>query len=274
MEEKKYVQLQFSDLTEGQVNQLIALLADVEYDGFEEDENSLKAYIAEEKFNCTDLEEILKLIPTIYSKSIVVEENWNARWESSFQPILVGSFVGIRAGFHKPIPQVEHEIIITPKMSFGTGHHATTFMMIEQMQSISFTDKTVVDFGTGTSVLAILAEKMGASAVDAIDYDEWSIENSKENILANQCTKINLIKADTISAGPAYDIILANINYNVIIENLMSIKQASKPGTKIIASGFIKSDEQEMIKALKAHGIIHLNTVQKSDWICMFMQAT
>ena len=115
-------------------------------------------------------------------------------------------------------------------MSFGTGHHATTYMMIEQMESLDFTNKTVVDFGTGTAVLAILAEKMGAAKIDAIDYDEWSIENAGENAAANNCTKINLIKAETIAPDTIYDIILANINLNVILNNLVTIKAVSKKG--------------------------------------------
>lgn len=272
MEGKKYIQLKFSDLAEGQIDQLVAFLADMGYDGFEEDENSLKTFITQEKFDNSNLEEVLNLLPVTYSKSIVEEENWNAQWESSFQPIIVGDFVGIRADFHQPIPQVQHEIIITPKMSFGTGHHATTFMMIEQMQSIDFTNKTVVDFGTGTAVLAILAEKMGASAIDAIDYDEWSIENSKENTEINICRHINLIKADIIATDKVYDIVLANINLNVIMTNLEALKAVSTKGSIILLSGFIKADEGTMLKALSASGITPIKSLQKGEWICLLTQ--
>ena len=152
-------------------------------------------------------------------------------------------------------------------MSFGTGHHATTYMMIEQMEGLDFTGKTVVDFGTGTAVLAILAEKMGAVSIDAIDYDEWSIENSIENAVANNCSNINLIQAETISRSATYDIILANINLNVIQGNLASIKSVSKKGTLILLSGFIKADEPTMVNALAEKGILTLKTVQKREWI-------
>ena len=111
-------------------------------------------------------------------------------WESQLQPVTINNFAGIRASFHKPLENVEHEIIITPKMSFGTGHHATTFLMIELMQKINFKNKKVLDFGTGTGILAILAEKLGAASVLAIDYDEWSINNASENIEANNCKRI------------------------------------------------------------------------------------
>ncbi|MGB4845930.1 MAG: 50S ribosomal protein L11 methyltransferase [Ferruginibacter sp.] len=272
MEDKKYIQLQFSDLAEGQIDQLIALLADVGYDGFEENENSLKSFIAEEKFISQDVEEVLKLIPAVYSKSIVVEQNWNAQWESSFAPIVVKDFVGIRADFHQPIKNVQHEIIITPKMSFGTGHHATTHMMIEQMQGIDFTNKTVVDFGTGTAVLAILAEKMGAVSVDAIDYDEWSIENSFENTATNNCTNINLIMAETIATDKVYDIILANINLNVILANLQKITAVTKKGTLVLLSGFIKTDESTMISMLSEYNMQHITTVEKTNWICLLAE--
>ena len=272
MENKKYIKLQFSDTAEGQNEQLIALLADIGFTGFEEEEKTLKAFIEEENFNSDDIEDVLKIIPAQYSKTTVNEENWNAQWESSFEPILVNDFVGIRAFFHPQMNQVKHEIVITPKMSFGTGHHATTFMMIEQMEALDLTNKTVVDFGTGTAVLAILAEKMGALSVDAIDYDQWSIENSIENVAANNCSKINLIKDETIRAGSAYDIILANINLNVILNNLAAIKSVSKKGSFILLSGFMKADETIILKNLAETGIYPLKTTQKGDWISILAE--
>jgi ribosomal protein L11 methyltransferase len=269
MENKKYIKLQFSQTAEGQNDQLVALLADIGFIGFEEEDGILKAFIEEENFSSNDLDNILKMIPVDYSKMIVDEENWNAQWESSFEPIIVNDFVAIRAAFHQPVPQVKHEIIITPKMSFGTGHHATTYMMIEQMEALDFRGKKVVDFGTGTAVLAILAERMGAISIDAIDYDEWSIENSIENVTANNCTKINLVKADTIGEGKVYDIILANINLNVIMDNLTAIKTVTKKGSVILLSGFIKNDEAKMLHALKEKGISQHKTIQNGDWICI-----
>jgi ribosomal protein L11 methyltransferase len=180
--------------------------------------------------------------------------------------------VGIRAAFHQQVPHVKHEIIITPKMSFGTGHHATTYMMIEQMEALDFTGKSVADFGTGTGVLAILAEKLGAISIDAIDNDDWSIENSIENVAANNCSNINLIKDTSIPTGLVYDIILANINLHVILANSQAIQAACKKGTQLLLSGFIKSDEAEMLQMLAANGIKPLKTSQKADWICILAQ--
>lgn len=272
MKNKEYIQLQFSDTAEGQSDQLIALLADIGYTGFEEKENTLKAFIAVEDFKTDELEQVLKIIPVPFSKTIVHEENWNAQWEKSFEPILVNDFVGIRAFFHPPITHVKHEIIITPKMSFGTGHHATTFMMIEQMEALDFTGKKVVDFGTGTAVLAILAEKMGAAKIDAIDYDEWSIENSIENAGANDCSKINLIKDETIRTGAVYDIILANINLNVILGNLEAIRSAGKKSSFVLLSGFMRADEPIMVENLLKAGISPLKTIQKGEWISILAE--
>ena len=264
-----YLQIEFETLKEGEAEILIALLADAGFESFEETENSLQAFIKEEGFEKDSLEEILKVIPVNYTITVVPQQNWNAQWERSFEPIVVNDFVAIRASFHEPIKNVKHEIIITPKMSFGTGHHATTYMMIEQMERLDFTGKTIVDFGTGTAVLAILAEKMGAISIDAIDYDEWSIENSIENAAANDCSNINLIQAETITTSATYDIILANINLNVILDNLASIKTVSKKGTLILLSGFIKADEPIMVNALAEKGILTLKTVQKREWICI-----
>ena len=267
-----YIQVQVTDTNAGQNELLIALLANIGFDAFEETDTTLKAFIKETEFEQTTLDEIISPLNLNYTFSIIPQQNWNAQWESSFEPIVVNNFVGIRAAFHQPIKNVQHEIIITPKMSFGTGHHATTYMMIEQMEGLDFTGKTVVDFGTGTAVLAILAEKMGAAKIDAIDYDEWSIENSIENVTANFCSKINLVNTDTIAANTVYDIILANINLNVIIQNLSAIKNVSKKGTVILLSGFIKADEPDMLKYLADHGLNQLKTVQKGEWISILAQ--
>ena len=273
-----YIQVQVRSTDNKKNELLIALLANAGFESFEETDTSLKAFIKEGDFEQAPLDEILRPFHLTYNTTVIPQQNWNAQWESSFEPIVVGDFVhrtpwvSIRAAFHQPVQNVQHEIIITPKMSFGTGHHATTYMMIEQMQPLDFKDKTVVDFGTGTAVLAILAEKMGANYIDAIDYDEWSIENSIENAAANNCSKINLIKADTIATGNVYDIILANINLNIIMANLDAIKSVSKKGTLILLSGFVKSDEVEMINALSETGIRHIKTLQKLDWICMLAE--
>ena len=267
-----YLQIEFETPKDGETDILLALLADAGFESFEETEDSLRAFIKEAGFEEGILENILTIVPVNYAITVIPQQNWNAQWEQSFEPIIVHDFVAIRAAFHQPVMNVKHEIIITPKMSFGTGHHATTYMMIEQMEALDLTGKKVVDYGTGTAVLAILAEKMGAAYINAIDYDEWSIENSIENAAANNCNRITLIKAETIAPGDSYDIILANINLNVILDNLAAIKAVSKKGSIIVLSGFIKADETIMLKALEEAGISQLKTTQKGEWISILAQ--
>ena len=148
-----YLQLDFETSDRQSSEMLIALLAQSGFEGFEEETNSLKAYTREEDFDEVKLAGILKIIPVKFRRTVIQHENWNAQWESSFEPILVNDFVAIRAGFHQPVKNAKHEIIITPKMSFGTGHHATTYLMISQMSHLIFAEKSVLDFETGTGLL-------------------------------------------------------------------------------------------------------------------------
>lgn len=265
-----YIAFDFTTSTPGQSEQLVALLSELNFNGFEESDNHLKAFIVEEIFNEDEWAAVLQLFPSLpYTKTIVENINWNQQWENSFEPVLVNNFVGIRAGFHQPITTVQHEIIITPKMSFGTGHHATTHMMVQQMQGIDFVRKNVLDFGTGTGVLAILAEKLGAAKVFAIDNDEWSITNTNENIQLNNCTKIIIEQHDAIPQNEKYDVILANINLNVITANLAAIKLVANPDTKILLSGFLKENEKELLENMALNGFNYSSTIQKGQWIAI-----
>jgi len=267
-----YVQVQVNSTDTEQHELLIALLADTGFEGFEETGTALMAFIKEAEFNKAALDEVIASLNLNYTSSVIPRQNWNAKWESSFEPVIVNDFASVRAAFHPPVKNVRHEIIITPKMSFGTGHHATTFLMMGQMADLDLAGKTVLDFGTGTAVLAILAEKMGAADVDAIDNDDWSIENSKENIKANDSSAITLHKADTIQAGKTYDIILANINLNVILANLAAIVKVSRTGTLVLLSGFLKDDEATLSEKLSVYDISHARTVQKGEWICILIR--
>ncbi len=184
-----------------------------------------------------------------YLEEQIPSQNWNEVWESNFQPVIVEDFVAIRAGFHPPIETVQHEIVITPKMSFGTGHHATTYMMMRQMRDIDFAGKSVFDFGTGTGVLAILSEKLGAAKVLAIDNDEWSIDNASENIKRNNCSTIEINKAESAKGNNHFDVILANINKNVILDNLDNLASQLKPDGSLLLSGLLANDADEIIES-------------------------
>jgi ribosomal protein L11 methyltransferase len=249
---------------------LIAHLSEINFYAFEQDENTLFAYIKEADFDEGKLIEILA--EKKYKKTIIKDENWNQQWESDYHPVMVNNFAVIRAAFHEPVPDVKYELIITPKMSFGTGHHATTFLMVEMMGKIDFKNKTVIDFGTGTGVLAILAEKLSASKVLAIDYDEWSINNTLENIEANNCEKISVEKRNDLEGVSSVDIIIANINLNVLAEVSSSISALLKSGSLLLTSGFLTEDEIAMENIFADKHFVKKIVLKKDTWMAILFE--
>ena len=268
----EYYQFKFEEVAAETIEQLIALLDGIGFTGFEEEEGVLKAFINRSQFDENQFDLVIQPLSVKYSQSTIQEENWNAKWESGFEPVTVfhpvsgERFLHLRASFHEPDPAATHQIVITPKMSFGTGHHATTYLMAEQMSQLDIKGKSVFDFGTGTGVLAILAEKLGASKVIAVDNDEWSIRNAEENIAANHCEKIILKQVDHFPVVEKLPVILANINLNVIVNNLPAIKQASEKGAKILLSGIMNKDEEALEAALKQQNILVQQVFQKNEW--------
>lgn len=265
-----YIQLDFEVDNIEQSDQLIALLSEKGFHGFEEEEGRLTAFIAEKNFHEESIAQIADFFESlIFTQSIVADRNWNEQWESSFEPVLVDDRIAIRANFHPSISTAEYEIIITPKMSFGTGHHATTYLMVQQMARIDFSGKSVFDFGTGTGILAILAEKLGAGKVLAIDNDEWSIVNAHENIAANHCSNIVLATSDSIDVQEKFDVVLANINRHVLINHLPEISNCSKSGAVVLLSGFFSTDKEEMFTAMKNVEISCEEIYYREQWLCI-----
>lgn len=268
-----FYQFTFDTATQEQKDLIIALLQDEGFNGFEEEQNSISAYISETDFKEVLFKKIIEENNLIFRKSIIKNKNWNSVWEADFSPILVSHpetgkrWLNIRAAFHPENPEVVYDLVITPKMSFGTGHHATTYQMVQQMALLDFSNKSVIDFGTGTGILAILAEKLGASAITAIDNDDWSIENTRENIEKNGCSRIHILKAETIDAGFTADIILANINLNIIIANLGAIKKACNTGSSILFSGILASDEEAIISRIKEAGLSVCSINVRDNWL-------
>ena len=247
---------------------LIALLGEMGYEGFEQHPTELRAFIPEEQFDAAGLDAMLELQGLHYVSDRIEEKNWNEEWEKSFEPVVVDDFCAVRAHFHAPVPGVGYELVITPRMSFGTGHHATTYMMLQAMRSLDFRGKKVFDFGTGTGVLAILAEKLGAAEVTATDNDDWSIRNSRENVAANGCHRIDIRQLETVPAGP-FDIILANINKHVILAQLPTLGQQLKPEGVILLSGLLDSDFEDIEnEAVKNNFSISVR-MTKGSWICL-----
>jgi ribosomal protein L11 methyltransferase len=258
-----YIHIRFHPVDKLQQEILIAQLADLGYEGFEEGANYLSAYIPEEQFNEQDISNYTFIRETIAPK------NWNAEWEQNFQPVVIGSFCAVRAHFHDPITTVKHEVIITPKMSFGTGHHATTSLMIQAMEHQPFTGKTVLDFGTGTGILAILAEKLGSTAITAIDNDDWSINNAAENIHLNHCSNIHLQKADSLQMSTRFDVVLANINKHVILGNMAEIRQHLASEGVVYLSGLLSGDQPDIEAAANKAGMTLIDRKEKDSWICL-----
>lgn len=271
MTESQYIEVNIllNELQENQSEILIAELAELGFDGFQEELNSLKAYIAANNFNESALKSIQQLYNFTYTTTIIEKQNWNLLWESNFSPMQVDQFVGVRAIFHPSFEGVEHELVITPKMSFGTGHHGTTYSVMKLMQAIDFKGKSVFDFGTGTGILAILAEKLGASEIIAIDNDPWCIENTQENIKVNECERIQVELADQIKTDKSFDIVIANINRHILEQNATSLFLICRKGSVLIISGLLLSDEDDMVKLFNKVGFQYQKTQQKEGWVAI-----
>ena len=245
---------------------LISQMEELNATGFEQQEESLIAYFPENNFDSYEINQLL--LGYMHTITTIEDRNWNQLWESNFQPVIIENFCAIRADFHEPVNNMAHEIIITPKMSFGTGHHATTYMMVQQMKDIDFTDKTVFDFGTGTGILAILAEKLGAAYVWGIDVDEWSINNAKENIEKNNCTAVE-VELSTNIPSKQFDIILANINRNVILHYLPELKKSLSENGCLLLSGLLTTDEKDIVTACTENNLDMIKLIEKNNWISL-----
>jgi ribosomal protein L11 methyltransferase len=267
-----YIEIEIHPIGNKLTDIVIAELSQIGFSGFEENSNSLKAFIEEEDFEKIEFKFILNKYELKYSRSTINEKNWNEVWESNFDPVIVDDFVSIRAHFHQPVTTTNHEIVITPKMSFGTGHHATTFLVMQLMRKLDIVGKKVFDFGTGTGILAILAEKLGAAKIFAGDNDDWCIENASENIINNACKLIDLQKIDSAELSQKFNIVIANINKNIIQDNFRYLDEDTLNGADILLSGLLKEDEQEIIFAADALHWQHIETVYKNGWIAMWFK--
>ena len=252
---------------------LLAFLGEMPFDSFEEKDNGLDAYLdssLDQSEIETQLQGLQQQLTFSFEKSLLENKNWNTLWESNFQSIRVGGFCGIRADFHPPFKEVEHEIIINPRMAFGTGHHETTFMVIEAMQELDFKGKKVLDYGCGTGILAILAAKLGAVVIDAVDIETASYENTLDNCRINASPFIQ-VKHGTLKdiEEEDYQIILANINRNVILATIGTLYNKLLKNGKLIVSGFIEKDELLLRETAQKHGFRLIYTKRKNNWICL-----
>jgi ribosomal protein L11 methyltransferase len=249
---------------------MIAILGSIGYEGFEEDKGLLYAYINDADFDEQVLAEILKARMLSAEITTIKKINWNKQWEENFPPVIVDDFCTIRADFHDINVLSKYEIVITPKMSFGTGHHSTTQLMIESMRDIDFNGKVVLDFGTGTGILAILASMMQAEKIIGVDNEEWACENSRENSNRNNIDNIEIVQG-SLDAIPdiAFEIILANINRHILLQYMVTMYSKLKAGGRILMSGILREDEEIITSSALNAGFKTLDIQTKNNWLVL-----
>ena len=252
------------------------LIAELGYAGFEsfvETEDGVTAYIQKEEWNESILQDVQILnseeFKIEYEFNEIEQTNWNEEWEKNFSPIVVDNLCTIRAPFHEK-PTTKYDIIIEPKMSFGTGHHETTHMMIQYILNNDFTNKSVLDMGCGTGVLAILAEMKGAKPIDAIDYDNWCYLNSLENVERNNCENITVIEGDaSVLAGKKYDIIIANINRNILLNDMATYVSCLNKNGVLFLSGFYNDDIPVIQEACENQMLKFAEKLERNHWVAL-----
>ncbi|WP_299257784.1 50S ribosomal protein L11 methyltransferase [uncultured Aquimarina sp.] len=250
------------------------LIAELGYEGFEsfvETEKGVDAFIQKEEWNENILNDIHVLnsdeFDITYTSEEIEQVNWNKEWEKNFTPIMVDDICSVRAPFHEN-PEVAYDIVIEPKMSFGTGHHETTHMMIQHLLKNHFEGKKVLDMGCGTGVLAILAEMKGAELVDAIDIDNWCYLNTIENVERNNCKYITAYEGDSsLLVGKQYDAVIANINRNILLNDISVYTGTLTSGGNLFLSGFYKEDLEMITEECNAHNLELQESIERNNWI-------
>jgi ribosomal protein L11 methyltransferase len=248
-------------------------LGNIGFDTFEELDFGFKAYIPAADFDKSKLEVLLadyqEMFSFSYEITLIPQKNWNEVWESNFEPIEIGDKIFVRATFHQPKPEFEYEIVIDPKMAFGTGHHQTTSMMLQLILENNFADKKVLDMGCGTGILAIMASKLGALSISAIDYDPVCYDSTIENAQLNHVDNITaLYGSKEAIPNEQFDIILANINRNILLDQMERYNEALKPGGEIYFSGFYETPDLDIIttEACK-YGLKYISHKKDKDWV-------
>jgi ribosomal protein L11 methyltransferase len=252
---------------------LIAELGNVGFESFVENENGIAAYIQKSDWNSEILADVFVLnsdeFSIEYTLNEVPQTNWNEEWEKNFEPIQVDDLVSIRAPFHEN-PHLKYDIVIEPKMSFGTGHHETTRMMVQHLLQLDLENKKVLDMGCGTGILAIFAEKKGAKPLDAIDIDAWCYENSLENVARNNCENIAVYEGDaSLLVDKKYDVIIANINRNILLMDMKVYTNCLEENGVLLLSGFYEQDIPIIDAEVSKYGLKLEKFIQRNNWVAL-----
>jgi len=252
---------------------LIAELGEVGFESFVENEDGVEAFIQQTDWNEHVLDDIYVLnsneFQISYEKEVIEQTNWNIEWEKNFNPIQVDGLVSIRAPFHEN-PNLKYDIVIEPKMSFGTGHHETTHMMVQHLLDLDVAGKKVLDMGCGTGILAIFAEMKGAKPIDAIDIDNWCYQNSLENAERNNCKHITVFEGDvSLLKSKRYEVIIANINRNILLNDMHVYVNCLSENGVILLSGFYKEDIPVIDEEVSKYGLKLDNQIERNNWVAL-----
>ena len=267
------VKIQITPCSEVSTDLLSAFLGEIGFDSFVSFEEGLFAYIPSSLFDEDRMKRSFALVPVDcaidYSVIEIPDRNWNEEWgKNYFTPIVIGNECVVHSSFHTDIPEVKYDILIDPKMSFGTGHHETTSTMMEMMLKTSFENKVVLDMGCGTAILSILASMRGAKSVTGVDIDEWAYENALENIQLNHISNMDILLGGSEQiAGKKYDIILANINRNVLLENMKIYSACMNENSELYMSGFYKEDIPVICEEANHCGLVLETYTEKNRWV-------
>lgn len=257
---------------------LMAEIAETGFDTFMETEKGFEAYVEGDNFDkelLSQVQEKYKHVnPLLFFQDHIQKQNWNEEWEKNVDPIIVDEQCLVRAAFHKIEKKYPYEIIITPKMSFGTGHHQTTHLMISRQMKMDHQGKRVMDAGCGTAILSIMASKLGAKEVEAFDIDEWSVINGDENAGNNGCANIHIQqgKIDEVKLTGKFDIILANINKNILLLEMHQYATYLEKGGLLLLSGFYTHDIEDLKKEASNYGLTEITHDERETWACLLLE--